>query len=69
MEEAERCATDDGDDDDYDDDGDSADGDHVPPDPSMWKPGLEDLLYSNVFISNMYANIQKTMGYLLFSTY
>lgn len=54
AEETERCVTeDDGDDEDDDDD---EDNDDLAPDPSVWKPGLEDLIYSNDNISKMYAS-------------
>ncbi|KAJ5498164.1 fungal-specific transcription factor domain-containing protein [Penicillium expansum] len=51
AEETERCVTeDDGDDEDDDDD---EDNDDFAPDPSVWKPGLEDLIYSNDTISKI----------------
>ncbi|KGO73525.1 Protein of unknown function DUF3468 [Penicillium expansum] len=51
AEEIERCVTeDDGDDEDDDDD---EDNDDFAPDPSLWKPGLEDLIYSNDTISKI----------------
>lgn len=53
----ERCVTDDDYDDDEDDD-DTADGDDAL-DPTAWKPGLEDLIYSNDSISNTYGNINN----------
>ncbi|CAI7659433.1 unnamed protein product [Penicillium crustosum] len=52
AEEIERCITDDDGDDEDDDDED--DNDEFVPDPSVWKPGLEDLIYSNDTISKMY---------------
>lgn len=54
AEEIERCITDDDGDDEDDDDED--DNDEFVPDPSVWKPGLEDLIYSNDTISKMCVN-------------
>ncbi|KAJ5170426.1 uncharacterized protein N7500_003209 [Penicillium coprophilum] len=72
VEETERCVTDDncdgeeeenGDEEEEDDDDD--DDDHLALDPSVWKPGLEDLIYGNDTISRMY---DKTMPVFLYSS-
>ncbi|OQE39049.1 hypothetical protein PENCOP_c007G01356 [Penicillium coprophilum] len=55
VEEAERCVTDDNCDgeEEENEEEDDDDDDHLALDPSVWKPGLEDLIYSNGIISKI----------------